>query len=187
MDRQLEPKMGTMDDFHDSIKLLNKYRNFHYNAPLGTEENDLANAINDILPTFCKLIEDIDQRQADWIMDGSKHCHCTRCGFRRNTETQLGWRFCPVCGAEMDVRGGEVMVIPDKEIEDARKEGRLIILPRVTEQERQEFAENLHVVFLDWAQEDRSTSIFGMSAGEKALAQAIINGFATRQKGDQNE
>lgn len=35
--------------------------------------------------------------------DGKRHCHCTVCFFGRNIETQIGWHFCPNCGAKMDL------------------------------------------------------------------------------------
>ncbi len=40
-----------------------------------------------------------------WIPDGKEHVHCTNCGDGRNIRTQIGWNFCPSCGARMD--GGE--------------------------------------------------------------------------------
>lgn len=37
-----------------------------------------------------------------WIMDGKDHCHCSECKEGRNIRTQIGWNFCPNCGAKMD-------------------------------------------------------------------------------------
>ena len=37
-----------------------------------------------------------------WIMDGKEHCYCSECKHRRNIRTQIGWAFCPNCGAKMD-------------------------------------------------------------------------------------
>jgi hypothetical protein len=39
-----------------AIETLNYYRNCHYNAPSGSEEYILANAINDVLPLLSNLI-----------------------------------------------------------------------------------------------------------------------------------
>lgn len=36
------------------------------------------------------------------IDDGKNHCHCTACFFGRNVKTQIGWNYCPNCGAWMD-------------------------------------------------------------------------------------
>lgn len=38
-----------------SIETLNFYRNRYYNASSGTEEHEIANAINDILPLISQL------------------------------------------------------------------------------------------------------------------------------------
>ena len=40
-----------------SIKVLNDYRNMYHAEPSGTEKYEVANAINDILPEFCRLVE----------------------------------------------------------------------------------------------------------------------------------
>lgn len=39
----------------EKVKLLNKYRNENYNAPLGTIENQIANALNNVLPELDRL------------------------------------------------------------------------------------------------------------------------------------
>lgn len=42
-------------------------------------------------------------RHGRWeIDDGKNHCHCTACFFGRNVKTQIGWNYCPYCGAKMD-------------------------------------------------------------------------------------
>lgn len=40
-----------------------------------------------------------------WVMDGKDHCHCSECKDGRNIRTQIGWAFCPNCGAKMDKEG----------------------------------------------------------------------------------
>ena len=42
---------------NQALPTLNCYRNRFYNAPSGTEEYELANAINDILPLLSRLIK----------------------------------------------------------------------------------------------------------------------------------
>lgn len=37
----------------------------------------------------------------EWILDAKNHCHCSRCLYGRNIETQIGWNYCPACGAKM--------------------------------------------------------------------------------------
>jgi hypothetical protein len=43
----------------------------------------------------------------EWNMDGKNHCHCSCCSSGRNIETQIGWNFCPNCGADMRERKGD--------------------------------------------------------------------------------
>lgn len=38
-----------------AVEVLNFYRNQHYSDPLGTEERELAEAINEILPHYAAL------------------------------------------------------------------------------------------------------------------------------------
>ena len=40
-----------------AVEVLNFYRNQHYNEPSGTEERELAEAINEILPHYVALLE----------------------------------------------------------------------------------------------------------------------------------
>ena len=45
----------------------------------------------------------VEVRHGQWELDdGRSHCHCTNCLFGRNIETQIGWHYCPNCGARMD-------------------------------------------------------------------------------------
>lgn len=65
-----------------------------------------------------------------------------------------------------------------KELVQAEKDGQLVVLPKVSEADRKLFAENLHDVFTEWANDDPSVGIFGMSEGERALAAAIMKALA---------
>lgn len=33
------------------------------------------------------------------------HAYCSQCLYGRNIETQIGWNYCPNCGAKMDLEG----------------------------------------------------------------------------------
>ena len=47
-------------------------------------------------------------KHGKWILqDDRKYAKCSECESIRNIETQLGWNFCPACGAKMD--GKEVV------------------------------------------------------------------------------
>lgn len=36
-----------------------------------------------------------------WEIECRNRVKCPNCGFGRNIETQLGWNYCPNCGANM--------------------------------------------------------------------------------------
>ena len=40
-----------------------------------------------------------------WESECRNRYKCSNCGFGRNTEVQIGWNFCPNCGAKMDGDG----------------------------------------------------------------------------------
>ena len=41
-------------------------------------------------------------RHGRWNTINSKVTQCSVCGVSRDIRTQVGWNFCPVCGAKMD-------------------------------------------------------------------------------------
>ena len=53
-------KAATAKDPNATLEVLNHYRNCHYNAPSGTEEYILANAINDVLPLLTRIKVSLD-------------------------------------------------------------------------------------------------------------------------------
>lgn len=52
----------------EALRVLNDYRNSHYNEPSGTLDHDLAIAINEVLPKFVYLMETINdiQQNVKW-------------------------------------------------------------------------------------------------------------------------
>lgn len=69
-----------------------------------------------------------------------------------------------------------------RELVQADRDGRCVVLPDVDKQTRKSMADGLEDVFNEWAHEDASVGLFGMSSDEKELAIALI----TALKGDQN-
>lgn len=61
------------------------------------------------------------------------------------------------------------------EFAKAEKDGRLVVLPEVQEDDRKTFAEDLQELFDDLSNYDPSVGIFGWSDGEAALANAIMS------------
>lgn len=91
-----------MFDFAEATKemsaaeILNYYRNLYYAEPQVTERGIMANAINDYLTADVQEIS-----RGRWELIGKNVSKCTVCGCARNIRTQIGWNFCPVCGAKM--------------------------------------------------------------------------------------
>lgn len=91
-----------MFDFAEATKemsaaeILNYYRNLYYAEPQVTERGIMANAINDYLTADVREIS-----RGRWELIGKNVSKCTVCGCARNIRTQIGWNFCPVCGAKM--------------------------------------------------------------------------------------
>ena len=91
-----------MFDFAEEVKemsaseILNYYRNLYYAEPQVTERGIVANAINDYLTADVQEV-----RHGRWELIGKNVSKCTVCGCARNIRTQVGWNFCPVCGAKM--------------------------------------------------------------------------------------
>lgn len=44
-----------------------------------------------------------EMKHGDWELIKKDRSKCSECGFQRNIETQFGWKFCPMCGADMGV------------------------------------------------------------------------------------
>lgn len=65
----------------------------------------------------------------------------------------------------------------------AERDGRLVVLPEVPEDDRQAFVEGLHDYFQEAANYDPSVGIFGMRSGEAKLANALMD--ALRSPGDE--
>lgn len=64
-----------------------------------------------------------------------------------------------------------------QELMGSKRDGRVVVLPKVPEKDVKLFAENLKDVFDDWANYDPSVGIFGMSDEEAALAGALMRGL----------
>lgn len=39
---------------------------------------------------------------AHWSLDEQEKAHCSACGIKRDARTQIGWNYCPHCGAKME-------------------------------------------------------------------------------------
>lgn len=61
-----------------------------------------------------------------------------------------------------------------RELIEADRDGRCIVLPEVDSKTRSVFCESMHDVFTEWSQCDPSTGIYGMTEEERGLASAIM-------------
>lgn len=62
-----------------------------------------------------------------------------------------------------------------RELAQAEKDGRLVVLPETSVLDRKSFVDGLRDYFQEASYCDISTGIFGMSEGEKKLASALMN------------
>ena len=47
-------------------------------------------------------VEAVEVKHGEWTVECKNRLKCSNCGFGRNTDTQLGWNYCPNCGAKMN-------------------------------------------------------------------------------------
>ncbi len=88
----------------ESIKILNKYRNSYYNSPIGTEENQVANALNDLLTKIEEFKKYRTPMNTRTISKGHGHYEheCPSCnlsiGYTSDVRYNHPFEFCPGCG-----------------------------------------------------------------------------------------
>ena len=56
---------------------------------------------NDIMRFLFADVQEV--RRGRWELIGKNVSKCTACGCARDIRTQIGWNFCPTCGAKMDL------------------------------------------------------------------------------------
>lgn len=79
-----------------------------------------------------------------------------------------------------------------RELAKADREGRVVVLPRVNPVDMNAFIGGLHDYFEEVSYEDRNVGLFGMSLGEKKLANALMDALTSEEaekalKGAQDE
>ena len=68
-----------------------------------------AECVRDTIGEMAYDLPEITPRAGmEWIFAGKDRSACSNCGFIRNIETQVGWHFCPNCGAH-NREGGYVI------------------------------------------------------------------------------
>lgn len=71
-----------------------------YTRTVSTEELDGVYALKtdiDAMPPA-----DVQEvKHGKWVLMTKTNAHCSNCNFIRSVETQIGWKYCPMCGALM--------------------------------------------------------------------------------------
>ena len=49
----------------------------------------------------CATVDATEVFRGHWVQECKNRRKCPKCGFGRNMDTQLGWNFCPNCGADL--------------------------------------------------------------------------------------
>ena len=90
-----------MSRYIDADATLKRFEEVHGN------ESELLNCYNaDWVFSFIETqpTADVQEvRHGRWELIGKNVSKCTVCGCARNIRTQIGWNFCPVCGAKIDL------------------------------------------------------------------------------------
>lgn len=86
------------------------------------------------------------------------------------------WRL----GEIESVLGDNYNIDELKRIIEAIKDGRCFVLPKVDESSKECLYQFLQDLFTEWSYEDRSVGLFGMSDGERELANALISALQSR-------
>lgn len=81
-----------------------------------------------------------------------------------------------------DILGKEYDLDRMRELVEADRTKRCVILPNVGKRAMKFFADDLRDVFAEWDYEDRSVGINGMTKEEKELARAIMSVLEDHQK-----
>lgn len=95
---------------------------------------------------------------------------------------EIYWRLKALEDAVADEESEEYDIGRLRELVEADRAGRCVVLPDVDERSRLSIADGLEDVFKEWAYEDKDVGLFGMSDGERKLADALMKGL----KGENN-
>ena len=68
-----------------------------------------------------------------------------------------------------------------RDLAKADREGRVVVLPRVNPVDMYAFIGGLHDYFEEVSYEDRNVGLFGMSLGEKKLANALMDALTSEE------
>lgn len=85
----------------------------HLNYKVGCFSDDCYECVRRFLSPYGSghLFPNSDVQEVKhgkWILQyDNKYAKCSECGVIRNIESQLGWNYCPNCGAKMDGEDGE--------------------------------------------------------------------------------
>ena len=58
-----------------------------------------SSAIDDVVAEPTADVQEV--KRGRWELIGKNVSKCTACGCTRDIRTQIGWNFCPTCGAKM--------------------------------------------------------------------------------------
>lgn len=80
------------------------------------------------------------------------------------------------------ILGNEYDILRLRELIEADRDGRCVVLPKVDNDSMKSFIDSLEDIFSEWSYEDKSVGLFGMSDGERELASALMNALKGENK-----
>ena len=120
-----------------------------------------------------------------WQVKGADNLECREVCERQGN---AGCKTCPIAkafdrlAAIEDILGDEYDLDHLRELVEADRNRRCVVLPKVDEKPKKSFIDGLEDVFNEWKYEDKSVGIFGMSNGEKALSAALMSALKGESK-----
>lgn len=101
-----------MSRYIDSDKLKNKMFSYYDCVNSNTLKDnykgetlmnyEVADMIEDCIDN-APIVDVQEVKHAKWELLNKNQSRCSNCGLVRNIETQVGWKFCPICGARFNL------------------------------------------------------------------------------------
>lgn len=88
-----------MFNYYDCVNLNTRKDNYNGETLMNYEVADMIEDCIDNAP----IVDVQEIKHAKWETVGNYKVECTNCHHIRDIKTQIGWNFCPTCGAKMDL------------------------------------------------------------------------------------
>lgn len=84
----------------DAIKYSDTLVWMHHNGDYQSPQDAIKAALFNLAQSPTITLDDL-RPKGRWELKDARYSRCTNCNKDRNIRTQIGWEFCPRCGADM--------------------------------------------------------------------------------------